>query len=224
MYLWIGLVLLSLVVVWLIWGGRPQDFVGLDGEEIKRLRGNDTDKHRSGESLSLPDAREHHPPTEYLPRPTKPNPTEPNPTEEQPIEEHPGTWGPGSEHQSLHRVYKQRQSKGEKICCGLMEKIYRRPFYTVRPDFLRNPETGRNLEIDCYNPELKIGAEYNGKQHYVFPNYTGMSRKEFLDQVRRDRFKKEACDRHGVYLITVPYHVPHDQIEEFIRARLPYKN
>jgi hypothetical protein len=32
----------------------------------------------------------------------------------------------------------------------------------VRPDFLKNPATGRNLEIDCFNNQLKIGLEYQG--------------------------------------------------------------
>lgn len=116
---------------------------------------------------------------------------------------------------------KNKKSKGEEICCSVMEKIYGLPFYTVRPNFLKNPETGRNLEIDCYNPELKIGVEYNGKQHYVYPNFTGMTKEEFYNQLRRDRFKRESCDLNGVYLITVPYTVKHQDIENYIRERLP---
>lgn len=114
-----------------------------------------------------------------------------------------------------------RKSKGEKLCCEIMSRIFDRPFKTVRPNFLKNPETGRNLEIDCYNEELRLGVEYNGIQHYHYPNFTGMSKEEFYNQLRRDRFKREACDAHGVYLITVPYTVKHEDIEKYIRERLP---
>jgi len=112
------------------------------------------------------------------------------------------------------------RSKGEEICCRVMEELTGLPFTTVRPSFLKNPETGRNLEIDCYNDHLKLGVEYNGIQHYVYPNFTGQTYDQFISQVRRDEFKVRACDEHGVYLITVPYTVPHDQIRDYIIDRL----
>lgn len=112
-------------------------------------------------------------------------------------------------------------SKGEQICCETMEKIYGVPFTSVRPDWLKNPETGANLEIDCYNDELKLGVEYNGIQHYVFPNIYHRNNKDFINQVRRDQYKLEMCDKNGVYLITVPHNVPHNKIEEYIKSHLP---
>ena len=57
-------------------------------------------------------------------------------------------------------------SKGEQKCKETLEKIYGKEFLCVRPDFLRNPETNRKLELDCYNEELKLAVEYNGIQHY----------------------------------------------------------
>ena len=114
-----------------------------------------------------------------------------------------------------------KTSIGEKICAEVMEGIYGRKFKRVRPDFLRNPETGQNLEIDCYNDELKIGVEYNGIQHYVWPNYTGSTKDEFIQQLRRDKFKVDACDQNGVYLITVPYTVPNSMIRDYIIYYLP---
>ena len=113
------------------------------------------------------------------------------------------------------------RSEGERICCTIMEEIYGVPFTTVRPDWLRNPETGRNLEIDCYNDDLKLGLEFNGKQHTVYPNWTGQTYEQFIQQVRRDQLKVELCDRHGVYLITVPHTVAKDKIRDFIVYRLP---
>lgn len=112
-------------------------------------------------------------------------------------------------------------SKGERICCETMEKIYGVKFRTVRPGWLANPETGHNLELDCYNDELKIAVEYNGIQHYEWPNFTPMTYEEFIDQHRRDRYKKETCDSNGVYLIVVPHTVTHKDIPSFIIEQLP---
>lgn len=114
-----------------------------------------------------------------------------------------------------------RVSKGEKICKQVLEEIYGKKFITVRPNFLKNPETNRNLELDCYNHELKIAVEYNGVQHYVWPNFTGQTKEEFTKQLRRDKFKVEQCDKNGVYLITVPYNVPHNMIKDYIIYYLP---
>ena len=112
-------------------------------------------------------------------------------------------------------------SKGQKICCQVMEEIYNEPFSCSRPSWLKNPETGGILEIDCYNEKLKIGVEYNGIQHYVYPNIYHKSLVEFKNQVRRDQYKIKKCKEQGVYLISVPYNVPHEKIKSFIMDRLP---
>ncbi len=112
-------------------------------------------------------------------------------------------------------------SKGEQMCRQVVEEIYNKPFPCVRPNFLKNPETKRNLELDCYNEGLKIAVERNGIQHYVWPNFTGQSKEEFIKQLRRDKFKIEICDRNGIYLITVPYTVEIKDIEKYIRYYLP---
>jgi hypothetical protein len=112
-------------------------------------------------------------------------------------------------------------SKGEQICCNVMSKIYGKPFVSMRPNWLKNPETKRNLELDCYNEELKIAVEYNGIQHYQWPNFTNQSKEEFNNQVRRDELKLKLCDYYGIYLISVPYTVKPENIEAYIFERLP---
>lgn len=112
-------------------------------------------------------------------------------------------------------------SKGQKTCCQIMEEIYGKPFLCARPSWLKNPETGGILEIDCYNDELKIGVEYNGIQHYVYPNIYHKSLLEFKNQVRRDQYKIKKCEENGVYLITVPYNVPNHKIKDYILSNLP---
>lgn len=112
-------------------------------------------------------------------------------------------------------------SRGERICSEIMERIYGVPFENVRPSWLRNPETGERLELDCYNADLQLAVEYNGVQHYVWPNFTGQSKEAFLKQVQRDEVKVELCDRYQVYLIVVPYNVDHHKIPEYIVSHLP---
>lgn len=112
-------------------------------------------------------------------------------------------------------------SKGEQECKRVMEEIYGVEFKSVRPTWLRNPETGCNLELDCYNEDLRLAVEYNGEQHYNWPNYTNQSFEQFIKQARRDIFKREMCDRRGVYLISVPYLIPISKIKEYIWKHLP---
>jgi hypothetical protein len=35
-----------------------------------------------------------------------------------------------------------------------------------RPEWMRNPKTGKNLEIDVYLPEFALGIEYQGYRHF----------------------------------------------------------
>jgi hypothetical protein len=114
-----------------------------------------------------------------------------------------------------------RKWKGEQETCQALEKIYGKPFVSVRPNFLKNPQTGRNLELDCYNDELKIAAEYNGIQHYVYPNPFHKTEEEFQKQVTRDEIKYQLCEDNGVYLITVPYTVPIEEIPEIVWRLTP---
>lgn len=120
-----------------------------------------------------------------------------------------------------HKDNRKFASKGEEACCRTLEKLFGLPFDKIRPDWLKNPETGRRLELDCYNDLLKLAVEYNGIHHYIFPNWTGNTEEEFTQQVRRDMFKVDECDRNGVYLITVPYTVSMKDIEQYIKDNLP---
>jgi hypothetical protein len=111
-------------------------------------------------------------------------------------------------------------SKGERECRRVLEEYYGKSFGSTRNiEWLRNPETGRLLELDGYNDELKIGFEYNGRQHYEWPNYTNQTSDEFIQQRRRDIYKRKQCDVHGVYLITIPHTVTN--IKTFILDNLP---
>lgn len=113
------------------------------------------------------------------------------------------------------------ESKGEKICRRVLEEHYGVAFPSIRPNWLKSGETKRNLELDCYNDELKLAVEYNGIQHYKWPNFTNQTKDAFFEQSRRDKFKVDRCRELGIYLLIVPYSVQHHLIPEYILSNLP---
>ena len=109
----------------------------------------------------------------------------------------------------------RKTSIGEEITVQAFESIIGRKVETqIRPLFLKNPETGRPLELDCYDSISRIAVEYSGKQHYEFPSAFCSTEQDFYDQVYRDQLKRRLCDQNNVYLITVPYTI--DMCEENI--------
>jgi hypothetical protein len=101
---------------------------------------------------------------------------------------------------------KRFASAGEQFACEAFEEYLDREVDVgVRPNFLRNEETKRNLEYDCYDKITKVAVEYNGEQHYMYvPNYH-RSYQEYIKQVRHDVLKQELSKQHGVRLLVVPY-------------------
>ena len=127
---------------------------------------------------------------------------------------------PEKNKQKAIRLNERFVSKGERECNRVIEEITGKKFNKIRPDWLENPETGYNLELDCYNEELGIAVEYNGEQHYKYPNAFHKSEEEFKSQTKRDKLKKELCDKRNVKLIVVPYTVKLNEIENYIKQQL----
>lgn len=119
---------------------------------------------------------------------------------------------------------KPKDSRGETTCRKYLEMRFNKPFDKIRPDFLRNPVTSGgkngdyNLELDCFNPDLKLALEYNGIQHYKYVPYFHRSKETFHNQKYRDEIKKYKCRENGINLIEVPYDVK--DIHSFIEKEL----
>ena len=113
-------------------------------------------------------------------------------------------------------------SKGEVECRRVLETIFKKPFNKARPDFLNNPVTGGNfnLELDCFNEELGLAVEYNGVQHYKFVPFFHKNNEAFLNQKYRDDMKRRICKEHKIALIEVPYTVKVDDIEYFLKSEI----
>lgn len=103
------------------------------------------------------------------------------------------------------RAVVQRHSKGELECAAVLCKLFpQHAFVKVRPPWLKNPETGCNLELDFYCAELKLAVEYNGMQHYQFTPLFHKTVEDFEKQRQRDVLKAQLCRKAGVDLITLP--------------------
>jgi hypothetical protein len=141
-----------------------------------------------------------------------------------------GTWSnyyvynPKYQTKYIQRKKLPKESKGEAECRRVLEKIFNRPFKSTRPNFLRNPVTGGNynLELDCYNDLLKLAVEYNGVQHYKYNSYFHKNKEAFRNQCYRDELKRRMCKDNRVNLIEVPYTVPITDIENFLIKKLKY--
>lgn len=108
----------------------------------------------------------------------------------------------------------------EEKCRDILENLTGQPFPTDRPWWLTSPKTGRRLELDGYNENLRIAFEYNGKQHYVFPNSYHKTKEEFEQQVWRDEFKAKECRKRGVNLLVIPYDLEEEKFYDYIKANI----
>ena len=89
------------------------------------------------------------------------------------------------------RSQKRIPKKHETRCRIIMENLFKSPFISVRPDFLKYDKTGKNLELDVYNADLNLALEYDGVHHRKFTEFFHKSEQDFIDQQDRDRYKEE---------------------------------
>ena len=132
------------------------------------------------------------------------------------------TYNPNTQINKTNYRGPPKESKGEIECRRVLQKIFNKPFSKSRPDFLRNPVTGGNfnLELDCYDKTLKLGVEYNGIQHYKHISYFHKNKEAFRNQCYRDELKRRMCRDNNVNLIEVPYTVKLHDIEKFLIQKL----
>lgn len=136
-----------------------------------------------------------------------------------------------AEQQTGPRRPKQaRVNKSEEKCRSIFERLFQCRFPTQRPEFLVNPVTGKNLELDGYCADIKtplgfgLAFEYDGIQHSKFRSYFHKKGpKEFIYQQKRDTWKDLKCRAVGVVLIRIPHFVPPEGIESYIKQKLTQK-
>jgi hypothetical protein len=119
-----------------------------------------------------------------------------------------------------HRWVQQNPNSRENVMRSILERLFDKPFPSVRPCFLRNPATGRSLELDGFNAELRVAAEHMGVQHSKFPNPFHSNRAQFLAVQQRDKIKAQLCAQFGIKLVVLPYDVPRKDMEAFLISQL----
>ena len=101
-------------------------------------------------------------------------------------------------------------SKSEEIARTTFQHLFKVPFKKVRPKWLRNSR-GRIMEIDGYNDSLKIGFEYQGRQHF---ESIGIYGTDIVQRKADDQLKFELCSQNGVRLFYLTYQ---DSYEDFAK-------
>lgn len=115
-------------------------------------------------------------------------------------------------------------SKFETKCKNIIEEYFGETFISsYRPDFLKNPETKRNLEIDLFDEKRRICYEFQGIQHFCYPNIFHKSMNDFIAQVRRDDFKIKRLQSLNFTVIRIPYTFDGENLKEKIIALLEKK-
>lgn len=61
------------------------------------------------------------------------------------------------------------------------------------------------LPFDFFIPKLNICIEYDGEQHFYFPNYFHKKKYQFDNQKLKDKIKTEYCKNNNIRLIRIPY-------------------
>ena len=75
----------------------------------------------------------------------------------------------------------------------------------------------QGLELDVFVPALKLGIEYQGKQHFeAVPAWGGEA--ALVEVQRRDAKKRLLCEQHGVTLVLIDFTEP--LTEEHVASRL----
>lgn len=87
-------------------------------------------------------------------------------------------------------------------------------------DSTRSALGNRRLELDCYSASLNFAVEYQGKQHYDLSPIFQDTEEDLRAQKARDEDKRLRCAENGIWLLEVPYYIPHRELRPWIRTQL----
>jgi len=66
-------------------------------------------------------------------------------------------------------------------------------------------DTGHNMYVDIVVPSRKLCVEYQGQQHYFFPNRFHKTYEDFMAQRKRDDIKRNLLKKHGFLYLSWKY-------------------
>ncbi len=114
-----------------------------------------------------------------------------------------------------------KKLKNEQKTREIMERLFGCTFPPYNDlQILRNPTTGRLLQLDGYNEQKRVAFEYHGPQHYKFVKLYHQNNIQHFENLKaRDVLKLRLCDENQLSLIVVPYTCKTDaQKEAHIRV------
>ncbi|MFX0105050.1 MAG: hypothetical protein ACFE75_06135 [Candidatus Hodarchaeota archaeon] len=109
----------------------------------------------------------------------------------------------------------------EEITRWYFEKIFSVKFPTILVKKIL-PSYSGVMHFDGYGEviilgkKFKIAFEYNGRQHYHFPNQFHETYQEFLKRKEYDLDKKKVCKANNITLIIIPFTIKPENIQNHI--------
>lgn len=83
------------------------------------------------------------------------------------------------------------------------------PGYTIYEEIKlpgsTNPKNKSVLYLDFFIPNLKLGIEIHGRQHFEYTPYFHKTKMGFLEHIKRDELKQQWCDKNSIKLIVLRY-------------------
>ena len=111
------------------------------------------------------------------------------------------------------------QSFSEKYFRFVMEKLFNKSFNSIRPSWMKI-ENGRDLQIDGYNKELKLGFEYQGGQHFKFIPFFHKKIEKFERLQFLDKLKKKILKEHGIFMLYPTYRLKKENYKNYILSKI----
>lgn len=116
----------------------------------------------------------------------------------------------------FYSLRRKLMSKEHKVRLILERLFYPARFISTRRiPWLKNPTTGRALELDCFCAELMLAVEVDGVQHQQAVAHMG-GEAAFRSQRERDHLKSRLCAENGVTLIRVPHWLNESKVESWL--------
>lgn len=138
-------------------------------------------------------------------------------------------------------------NKTEEYTREIFEFIFGKGFPSIRPNWLTSPATGRRCELDGYLEKVGlrgtfgksrvknslhekhkvrfvgVAFEYDGDQHAKYKPGFHKSKKDFVYQFKRDRWKDKKVKDRGIILIRIPHTIKKPHICEYLVNELKKK-
>lgn len=89
----------------------------------------------------------------------------------------------------------------EMLCRTIVEKLFAAQFVRMRVKDMRSLK-GTPLELDMFNPDLRIAIEHNGAHHYG-PQHNWGGERAFRIQRANDECRRRYCRRNGILLVEI---------------------